>query len=156
MTQPKTRKTELYLLPVYFLLRYDFIGHQETLQQDAAQLLKLWGLENDIKFPPSYENLTTREFVLDWFQTVPLEDRRKLYKLYEADFRLFGYPKPRDVLDGRYSHDVAPWFQFLMRNCQKVLSHAGGTQTSMFLVALCPFNTSLVSKYIEIWNLFFA
>lgn len=44
--------------------------------------------------------MTTPDLVLDWFRTVPLEDRRKLYKLYEPDFRLFGYPKPREILDG--------------------------------------------------------
>ena len=82
------------------LLRYDFIGHQETLQDDAELLLKILKLEDDIKFPPSYENMTSPDYVLTWFRTVPLEDRRKLYKLYEVDFRLFGYQKPNELLDG--------------------------------------------------------
>uniref|UniRef100_A0A8D3DTC5 Carbohydrate sulfotransferase n=1 Tax=Scophthalmus maximus TaxID=52904 RepID=A0A8D3DTC5_SCOMX len=51
-------------------IQYDFIGHQETLHEEAEQLLKLLML------------------------TVPVEDRRNLYKLYESDFRLFGYRKP--------------------------------------------------------------
>lgn len=57
-------------------------------------------LEDDIKFPPSYENMTSTTSVLDWFRTVPLEDRRKLYKIYEKDFKLFGYRKPSELLDG--------------------------------------------------------
>lgn len=81
-------------------LRYDFVGHQETLQQDAEQLLKMLKLEDDIKFPPSYENMTSPASMLDWFSTVPLEARRKLYELYEMDFRLFGYRKPSELLDG--------------------------------------------------------
>lgn len=81
------------------LLRYDFIGHQETLQEDAEHLLKTLELQNDIKFPTSYKNMTSTSSVLDWFRTVPLEDRRKLFKLYEADFRLFGYRKPQELLD---------------------------------------------------------
>lgn len=84
----------------FVLLRYDFIGHQETLQDDAEQLLKLLKLEDDIKFPPSYKNMTSPFSVLDWFRTVPLEDRRKLYKLYEKDFKMFGYRKPHTLLDG--------------------------------------------------------
>ncbi|XP_078132026.1 carbohydrate sulfotransferase 12-like [Sander vitreus] len=82
------------------LIQYDFVGHQETLQQDAGQLLKMLKLEDDIKFPPSYENMTSPASVLDWFSTVPLEDRRKLYELYERDFRLFGYRRPGELLDG--------------------------------------------------------
>ncbi|XP_070710885.1 carbohydrate sulfotransferase 12-like [Pempheris klunzingeri] len=82
------------------LIQYDFVGHQETLQEDAEQLLKILKLDNDIKFPPSYENMTSSGSVLDWFRAVPLEDRRRLYKLYEEDFRLFGYRKPDELLDG--------------------------------------------------------
>ncbi|XP_034020046.1 carbohydrate sulfotransferase 12-like [Thalassophryne amazonica] len=80
-------------------IQFDFIGHQETLQDDAEQLLNLLNLQDDIKFPPSYENMTSSNMVLDWFRTVPLEDRRKLYNMYEEDFRLFGYEKPNSLLD---------------------------------------------------------
>ncbi|KAE8278980.1 Carbohydrate sulfotransferase 12 [Larimichthys crocea] len=82
------------------LIKYDFVGHQETLQEDTEHILKTLMLEDDIKFPPSYENMTSTTSVLDWFRTVPLEDRRKLYKIYEKDFKLFGYRKPSELLDG--------------------------------------------------------
>ncbi|XP_073330808.1 carbohydrate sulfotransferase 12-like [Pagrus major] len=82
------------------LIQYDFVGHQETLQDDAELLLKILKLEDDIKFPPSYENMTSPNYVLNWFRTVPLEDRRRLYKLYEGDVRLFGYQKPKELFDG--------------------------------------------------------
>ncbi|XP_047192767.1 carbohydrate sulfotransferase 12-like [Scophthalmus maximus] len=82
-------------------IQYDFIGHQETLHEEAEQLLKLLMLQDDIKFPTSYANMTSPFSVLDWFRTVPVEDRRNLYKLYESDFRLFGYRKPDELLDGR-------------------------------------------------------
>ena len=58
------------------------------------------GLQNDIRFPAAYENVTSSVSVLDWFRGVPLEDRRKLFKVYEADFRLFGYREPTELLDG--------------------------------------------------------
>ena len=79
-------------------LRYDFIGHQETLQEDAEQLLNTLKLQNSIKFPPSYDNITAPESVSGWFRTVPLVERRKLYRLYETDFKLFGYRKPDELL----------------------------------------------------------
>ncbi|XP_060951819.1 carbohydrate sulfotransferase 12-like [Limanda limanda] len=82
------------------LIQYDFIGHVETLEEDAEQLLNTLKLQNDIKFPLSYVNITTSESLSGWFREVPLVERMKLYKLYETDFKLFGYRKPDDFLDG--------------------------------------------------------
>lgn len=62
------------------------------------QLLTILKLEKDITFPTSTENVTTRDNLLHWFGLLPLEDRRKLYKIYEPDFKLFGYPKPEELL----------------------------------------------------------
>ncbi|XP_068164939.1 carbohydrate sulfotransferase 12-like [Antennarius striatus] len=79
-------------------IQYDFTGHQETLHEDSEQLLKMLNLENDIKFPSAYPNVTTSNFVPDWFKTVSLKERRKLYEIYKMDFKLFGYPKPIELL----------------------------------------------------------
>uniref|UniRef100_A0A3B3HFS7 Carbohydrate sulfotransferase n=1 Tax=Oryzias latipes TaxID=8090 RepID=A0A3B3HFS7_ORYLA len=81
------------------LIEYDLVGHQESLQEDAQELLTMLKLENDVKFPPSYENMTSADSVMDWFQSVPVEDRRKLYRIYEKDFQLFGYRRPTELLD---------------------------------------------------------
>ncbi|XP_029931603.1 carbohydrate sulfotransferase 12-like [Myripristis murdjan] len=81
------------------LIEYNFVGHQESLQEDAEHLLRILKLQDDIKFPPSYDNMTSATWVLDWFRAVPLEARRKLYKLYEMDFKLFGYSKPSTLLN---------------------------------------------------------
>ncbi|XP_038146078.1 carbohydrate sulfotransferase 12-like [Cyprinodon tularosa] len=82
------------------LIEYDFIGHQETLKEDAEELLKHFKLENDIKFPSPFKNMTTSNLAMDWFKAVPLEDRRKLYNIFELDFKLFGYKRPAKLLDG--------------------------------------------------------
>lgn len=81
------------------IFRYDFIGHQETLEEDALQVLSMLNLENDIKFPPHYANVTTNASLVNWFKDVSLEDRRKLFKIYEKDYRLFGYSEPKELLD---------------------------------------------------------
>lgn len=83
---------------IVLLCSYDFIGHQETLQMDVEHLLTILNLENDITFPTSYENISTQDDLSNWFGVLPLEDRRKLYKIYEPDFELFGYPKPEELL----------------------------------------------------------
>ncbi|XP_041821627.1 carbohydrate sulfotransferase 12-like [Chelmon rostratus] len=107
LVDPRTERTkpfephwrQMYRLCHPCLIQYDFVGHQETLQEDAEQLFKILQLEDDIKVPPSYENMTSSGSVEDWFRTVPQEDRRKLFKIYERDFRLFGYQRPAGLLD---------------------------------------------------------
>uniref|UniRef100_A0A4W5MHM5 Carbohydrate sulfotransferase n=1 Tax=Hucho hucho TaxID=62062 RepID=A0A4W5MHM5_9TELE len=79
-------------------IQYDFIGTLENLEDDADQLLRILGLEDQIKFPPSNRNRTAASWERDWFAEVPAELRRKLYSLYEPDFELFGYPKPESLL----------------------------------------------------------
>ncbi|XP_006889672.1 PREDICTED: carbohydrate sulfotransferase 12 [Elephantulus edwardii] len=77
---------------------YDFVGKLETLDQDAAQLLHLLNVDQLLHFPPSYRNRTASSWEEDWFARIPLAWRQQLYKLYEADFVLFGYPKPEGLL----------------------------------------------------------
>lgn len=77
---------------------YDFVGKLETLDEDAAHLLQLLKVDHLLRFPPSYRNRTASSWEEDWFAKIPLTWRQQLYKLYEADFVLFGYPKPDNLL----------------------------------------------------------
>ncbi|KAM8765072.1 carbohydrate sulfotransferase 12 [Rhynchonycteris naso] len=79
-------------------IEYDFVGKLETLDQDAAQLLRLLKVDRLLRFPPSYRNRTASSWEEGWFSKIPLAWRQQLYKLYEADFVLFGYPKPESLL----------------------------------------------------------
>ncbi|KAM4632335.1 carbohydrate sulfotransferase 12 [Discoglossus pictus] len=79
-------------------IEYDFIGKLESLDDDAAELLRQLNLDTQFQFPPSYRNRTASSWEEDWFSKIPLSWRQKLYKLYEADFVLFGYPKPDNLL----------------------------------------------------------
>ncbi|KAJ7983918.1 hypothetical protein DPEC_G00369550 [Dallia pectoralis] len=79
-------------------IQYDFIGTLENLEADSDQLLRILGLEDQISFPPSSRNRTSTNWERDWFNEVPEEQRRKLYSMYEPDFKLFGYPKPESLL----------------------------------------------------------
>lgn len=76
---------------------YDFIGRQETLRADAERLLSALKLEKDVAFPASPENATALRHLPRWFEPVPPRDRRRLYEIYEPDFKLFGYPKPQEL-----------------------------------------------------------
>ncbi|KAI4883984.1 hypothetical protein NFI96_003365 [Prochilodus magdalenae] len=80
-------------------INYDFVGKLETLNEDAEHLLRILRVDNVVEFPPSYPNRTVSSWEQDWFASIPYESRRELYKLYEADFRLFGYSKPEKLLN---------------------------------------------------------
>ncbi|XP_061455858.1 carbohydrate sulfotransferase 12 [Rhineura floridana] len=79
-------------------IEYDFVGKLETLDEDASHLLQLLKVDHLLRFPPSYRNRTASSWEEDWFAKIPVAWRRQLYKLYEADFVLFGYPKPESLL----------------------------------------------------------
>lgn len=79
-------------------MKYDFIGQLETLETDAEHLLKLLKVDHFVKFPSGTQNLTAVSWERGWFAQIPMTMRRELYKLYEPDFELFGYPKPDNML----------------------------------------------------------
>ncbi|XP_017558692.1 carbohydrate sulfotransferase 12 [Pygocentrus nattereri] len=79
-------------------INYDFVGKLETLDEDAEHLLRILRVDNVVEFPPSHRNMTVSSWEQDWFANIPYESRKELYKLYEADFRLFGYSKPEKLL----------------------------------------------------------
>lgn len=93
----------LFLFQVYRLchpcqIKYDFIGHLETLEEDTEHLLKLLKVDHLLRFPSGARNLTSTSWERDWFAQIPIETRKELYKLYEPDFELFGYNKPDGLL----------------------------------------------------------
>ncbi|XP_047434526.1 carbohydrate sulfotransferase 12 [Mugil cephalus] len=79
-------------------VKYDFIGHLETLETDADHLLKLLKVDDLLRFPSGAQNRTAATWEKDWFAQIPSTAWRELYKLYEPDFELFGYPKPDSLL----------------------------------------------------------
>ncbi|XP_076585654.1 carbohydrate sulfotransferase 12-like [Chaetodon auriga] len=79
-------------------VKYDFIGRLESLETDAEHLLKLMEVDHLVHFPSGARNRTATSWEKDWFAQIPITMRRELYKLYEPDFELFGYPKPDSVL----------------------------------------------------------
>lgn len=81
------------------LIDYDFIGKMETVDEDAAQLLRILHVDNIVNFQPWITRRTEPSWIKTWFANIPMEYRRKLYKIYEADFRLFGYKNYEDLDD---------------------------------------------------------
>uniref|UniRef100_A0A3B1K227 Carbohydrate sulfotransferase n=1 Tax=Astyanax mexicanus TaxID=7994 RepID=A0A3B1K227_ASTMX len=80
------------------LINYDFIGKMETVEQDAAQLLRMLQVDNIVQFPKSRSNITDKSWIKIWFSGIPTKWRRKLYKIYGTDYKLFGYRNPEELL----------------------------------------------------------
>ncbi|XP_056609799.1 carbohydrate sulfotransferase 12 [Triplophysa dalaica] len=102
LLDPKTEKDapfnehwrQMYRLCHPCQINYDFVGKLETLDEDAEHLLRILRVDNVVEFPQSHRNRTVSSWEQDWFANIPLKARNELYRLYEADFKLFGYSKP--------------------------------------------------------------
>lgn len=71
-------------------VRYNIVGKYETLIDDSALALHLVGVKN-LTFPSSQRTSGTSDLLRKYFSNVPLGVTRSLYRLYEDDFKLFGY-----------------------------------------------------------------
>ncbi|XP_072514964.1 carbohydrate sulfotransferase 12-like [Salminus brasiliensis] len=80
------------------LIDYDFIGKMETIEDDAAHLLRLLHVDNVVQFPSNKSTTTDEHWIKTWFASIPTKWRRKLYKKYETDYKLFGYHDPEHFL----------------------------------------------------------
>ena len=72
------------------LLKYNVIGKYETINDDSALALHLAGIRN-VSFPMVTKTSGTNELLRRYFDKLSLGLIRNLYKLYEQDFRYFGY-----------------------------------------------------------------
>ena len=72
------------------VIDYDFIGHLETLEDDAPLLLKKAGIDDRATFPPIHK-ATGESEVLKYYSQIPQSYINKLGELYRSDFEMFGY-----------------------------------------------------------------
>ncbi|XP_078348729.1 carbohydrate sulfotransferase 11-like isoform X1 [Oculina patagonica] len=85
---PHWRQYEDLCYPCF--INYDFIGHLETLKEDASLLLKMAGIEDLVTFPPIH-NSTGSSDMIDFYSTVRPEYITRLADKYRNSFELFGY-----------------------------------------------------------------
>jgi hypothetical protein len=91
-----TKDPDLHWSPQHSLCRpceikYDFIGHYETLWTDAKIVLTKLGVANNITFPQWLSNKTIVDSYQAMFASVPQQYVVQLRQIYAKDFELFGY-----------------------------------------------------------------
>ena len=72
------------------VIKYDFIGHLETLGEDASLVLKMAGIDNRVTFPPVHKSTGSSD-VVDYYSKVPARYINQLGERYRNDFEMFGY-----------------------------------------------------------------
>jgi len=73
---------------------YDFIGHYETLEADAAYVLRKLGLQKTISTENRGRHRNSSNFMVPYFAKVPPKRIERLYQHFRVDFDLFGYRWP--------------------------------------------------------------
>ena len=75
------------------MMKYNYIGKMETLEEDAEAILKQLGVDNEIKFPShdgSYKH-KTEDVMRSYYSQIPEATIKRLYEVYKGDFLAFGY-----------------------------------------------------------------
>ncbi|XP_062318672.1 carbohydrate sulfotransferase 8 [Osmerus eperlanus] len=81
------------------LLKYDFIGKFESLQDEANFLLRSVGAPSNLTFPdfkdrnPDAERTSAR-ITQRYFAQLNSTERQRAYDFYYMDYLMFNYPKP--------------------------------------------------------------
>ena len=75
--------------------QYNYVLKLETLESEQRRLIRHLGwpeIENvKSNANPNHHSLTSRQITQLYFKDIPDDDVRKLYEIYEADFKMFGY-----------------------------------------------------------------
>ena len=83
-------------------IKYDFIGHFESLQEEADYVLRNASIANVTSFPRTISH-NTSALLRDRFSEVPWDTIVKLGKVYQNDFEIFNYPFPGPLSDIKHN-----------------------------------------------------
>lgn len=87
---------EMYKLCSPCKIKYDYLGQLETISTDAQYMLQKLNLSHIVQFPSqktSHPTNSTNSYE-NSFSELTIGQLKSLWKIYEKDFELFGYPKP--------------------------------------------------------------
>ena len=77
-------------------VQFDYVGHYETLQDDAQFILRKTKLDDKVFFP-EWQPTNTSALMRTYYSTLSLLRIRQLWDIYKKDFELFGYSYPEAI-----------------------------------------------------------
>jgi len=83
-------------------IKYDYIGHYETMHDDAKDVLRHIAAGADVQFPLGDfdSRVPNSNKYLDLFENVSISDIRRILDLYKNDYKVFNYKIP-DIIRRR-------------------------------------------------------
>ena len=77
-------------------VQFDYVGHYETLEDDAQFILRKTQLDDKVFFP-EWQPTNTSALMKNYYSTLSLLRIRQLWNIYRKDFELFGYNYPEAI-----------------------------------------------------------
>ena len=74
-------------------VNYDFIGRFENLYEEASYLIKKAGIDDRVS-SDSFHSSNTSADMLHYYSQIPKERILQMAKIYESDYKMFGYSFP--------------------------------------------------------------
>ena len=83
-------------------IKYDYIGHYETMQDDAKDVLRNIAAGADVQFPLGDfdSRVPNSNKYFELFENVSVSDIRRILDFYRNDYKVFGYKIP-DIIHRR-------------------------------------------------------
>lgn len=81
-------------------VNYDFVGHYETLREDAEIVLRRLDAADAVdQFPVKdpirkVKGQTSSKVMEEYYGQIPRSDLEELYELYKMDYEMFGFELP--------------------------------------------------------------
>ena len=77
-------------------VQFDYVGHYETLEDDAQFILRKTQLDDKVFFP-EWQPTNTSALMKNYYSTLSRLRIRQLWNIYRKDFELFGYNCPEAI-----------------------------------------------------------
>ena len=77
-------------------IQFDYVGHYETLVDDALFLLRKTKLDDKVSFP-EWQPGKTSALMKSYYSTMSLLRIKQLWEIYKRDFEFFGYTYPGSI-----------------------------------------------------------
>ena len=90
-------------------IQYNFIGKLETIEPDLQLMFKTLDIDKVISFGKAKPHVNSGNLTLvrKHYGTLSSEVFKRFIRMYEGDFRVFGYRVPNNQTDFRSMHDLA-------------------------------------------------